>query len=83
MLSDDVKPEIVIVDPEDSLFQAVRMLHKESVHRLLVVDSVDGNALYVLTYKKILRFLYNSVRHRTLSRCERFARFRSVFSSGL
>jgi CBS domain-containing protein len=78
MLGEDMKSDIVTIDPEHSLFDAVRRLHKESVHRLLVVDGVDGNALYILTYKKILRFLYYSVGHRFSYKLQTHASHTSV-----
>ena len=56
-----MKPDMVCVDPDNSLFDAVRCLRAESIHRVLVVDGTAGNGLYVLTYKNILKFLYNSV----------------------
>lgn len=34
------------------------MLYKHHVHRLPVVDKSTGNALYILTHKRILRFLF-------------------------
>jgi len=52
---------IVSVDAEQCLHDAVSLLRDNCVHRLLVVDSVTGNPLYILTYKRILQFLHQSV----------------------
>lgn len=40
-----------------SLFEAVYTLIKNKIHRLPVIDPVTGNALYILTHKRILKFL--------------------------
>ena len=40
-----------------SLFEAVRMLIQSKIHRLPVVDPVTGNVIYILTHKRILKFL--------------------------
>uniref|UniRef100_A0A6I8RWI4 Protein kinase, AMP-activated, gamma 2 non-catalytic subunit n=1 Tax=Xenopus tropicalis TaxID=8364 RepID=A0A6I8RWI4_XENTR len=39
------------------LFDAVYSLIKNKIHRLPVIDPVSGNALYILTHKRILKFL--------------------------
>jgi 5'-AMP-activated protein kinase regulatory gamma subunit len=49
---------MVDIDPAQSLFEAIQLLMTHKVHRLPVIDSTTGNALYVLTHKRILRFLY-------------------------
>jgi len=48
---------MVLIGPDDSLLDAVRSLCENKVHRLLVVDHATGNALHILTLKRILRFL--------------------------
>ncbi|PWA25462.1 hypothetical protein CCH79_00005326 [Gambusia affinis] len=40
-----------------NLFDAVYTLIKNKIHRLPVIDPVTGNALYILTHKRILKFL--------------------------
>ena len=40
-----------------SLFDAVHSLIKNKIHRLPVIDPISGNALYILTHKRILKFL--------------------------
>ncbi|CAB1341102.1 unnamed protein product [Coregonus sp. 'balchen'] len=39
------------------IFDAVYSLIKNKIHRLPVLDPVSGNALYILTHKRILKFL--------------------------
>lgn len=57
VLHDYSKP-LVYIDPDSNLFEAIRTLCQNKVHRLPVIDRITGNALYVLTHKRILRFLY-------------------------
>lgn len=57
VLKEYQKP-LISIDPDASLYDAIEALCKHKVHRLLVIDKVTGNALYVLTHKRILRFLY-------------------------
>lgn len=57
VLKDDLKP-FVFIDPDASLFEAVKALIDNHVHRLPVVDPNTGNAIYILTHKRILRFLH-------------------------
>lgn len=53
-----------------SLFDAVYTLIKNKIHRLPVIDPVTGNALYILTHKRILKFLQLFVSPaRSLSAC--------------
>ncbi|TRY53971.1 hypothetical protein DNTS_029811 [Danionella cerebrum] len=40
-----------------SIFDAVYSLIKNKIHRLPVIDPITGNALYILTHKRILKFL--------------------------
>lgn len=48
-----------------SIFEAVYSLIKNKIHRLPVLDPVSGNALYILTHKRILKFLQLFVSHVT------------------
>ncbi|KAL8596722.1 hypothetical protein ACOMHN_025772 [Nucella lapillus] len=57
VLQADLKP-FVYIDPDASLFEAVKALIENHVHRLPVVDPSTGNAIYILTHKRILRFLH-------------------------
>lgn len=40
-----------------SLFDAVSSLIRNKIHRLPVIDPDSGNTLYILTHKRILKFL--------------------------
>jgi 5'-AMP-activated protein kinase regulatory gamma subunit len=46
------------IDPYASLFDAIKTLIQEKVHRLPVIDPETGNVLYILTHKRILKFLF-------------------------
>ena len=61
VLHDYAKP-LVHIDPNASLFEAIRILILNKIHRLPVIDTASGNALFILTHKRILRFLYLYVR---------------------
>ena len=54
----DKQRPFVCIEPDASLFEAIRTLIQSHVHRLPVVDKLTGNAIYILTHKRILRFLY-------------------------
>ncbi|CAJ0953022.1 unnamed protein product [Ranitomeya imitator] len=55
-LQETFKP-LVNITPDASLYDAVYSLIKNKIHRLPVIDPVSGNALYILTHKRILNFL--------------------------
>ncbi|XP_053782682.1 5'-AMP-activated protein kinase subunit gamma-2 isoform X2 [Desmodus rotundus] len=55
-LQETFKP-LVNISPDASLFDAVYSLIKNKIHRLPVIDPITGNALYILTHKRILKFL--------------------------
>lgn len=55
-LQETFKP-LVNISPDASLFDAVYSLIKNKIHRLPVIDPTSGNALYILTHKRILKFL--------------------------
>ena len=57
VLRDKQRP-FVCIEPDASLFEAIRTLIQSHVHRLPVVDKMTGNAIYILTHKRILRFMY-------------------------
>ncbi|XP_026727301.1 5'-AMP-activated protein kinase subunit gamma-2-like [Trichoplusia ni] len=44
--------------PDQSLHDAINLLHKNRVHRLLMIDPFTGDVLYILSHKRILRFLF-------------------------
>lgn len=68
-LKDKQRP-FVCIEPDANLYQAIKTLITSKVHRLPVVDRVSGNALYVLTHKRILRFLYIYVSLYSLHLCK-------------
>ncbi|KAM9839269.1 5'-AMP-activated protein kinase subunit gamma-2-like isoform 2-T2 [Aulostomus maculatus] len=55
-LQETFKP-LVHIPPDASIFEAVYSLITNKIHRLPVIDPVSGNALYILTHKRILKFL--------------------------
>ncbi|XP_075301894.1 5'-AMP-activated protein kinase subunit gamma-1 isoform X2 [Opisthocomus hoazin] len=55
-LQDSFKP-LVCISPNASLFDAVASLIRHKIHRLPVIDPASGNTLYILTHKRILKFL--------------------------
>ncbi|NXG53136.1 AAKG1 kinase, partial [Psilopogon haemacephalus] len=55
-LQDSFKP-LVCISPNASLFDAVSSLIRHRIHRLPVIDPASGNTLYILTHKRILKFL--------------------------
>jgi 5'-AMP-activated protein kinase regulatory gamma subunit len=52
---------LVHIEPKDSLLKAVRYLLDNKIHRLPVIDPSTGNALYILTHKRILSFIHQNV----------------------
>ncbi|XP_026998262.1 5'-AMP-activated protein kinase subunit gamma-1 isoform X1 [Tachysurus fulvidraco] len=55
-LQETFKP-LVEISPSASIFDAVYSLIKNKIHRLPMIDPVSGNVLYILTHKRILKFL--------------------------
>ncbi|KHJ99925.1 CBS domain protein [Oesophagostomum dentatum] len=49
---------LVAITIDDSLLDAVRLLTSHHVHRLPVLDPRTGNAMFVLTHKRILKFIW-------------------------
>ncbi len=54
---DEVK-DLVSISPDASLFDAIRTLLHNRIHRLPVIDPDTGNVLYIITHKRLLRFLF-------------------------
>lgn len=48
----------IYLRPQDSLFEAIRVLCSNKVHRLPIIDPVSGNVVCIVTHKRILRYLY-------------------------
>ncbi|CAH2231597.1 jg26575 [Pararge aegeria aegeria] len=57
VLKGSVMP-LVSIGPDASLFDAIKTLITNRIHRLPVIDHETGNVLYILTHKRILRFLF-------------------------
>ncbi|XP_052746434.1 uncharacterized protein LOC112048380 isoform X2 [Bicyclus anynana] len=57
VLKGSVMP-LVSIGPDASLFDAIKTLISNRIHRLPVIDHETGNVLYILTHKRILRFLF-------------------------
>lgn len=53
----DERP-LINITPDASLYDAIKTLVQNSIHRLPVIDPETGNVLYILTHKRILRFLF-------------------------
>ncbi|XP_050513951.1 5'-AMP-activated protein kinase subunit gamma-2 isoform X1 [Diabrotica virgifera virgifera] len=53
----DKKP-LINIGPDASLYDAIKTLIHNRIHRLPVIDPETGNVLYILTHKRILRFLF-------------------------
>lgn len=51
------EPQFFLLSPPYSLFDAVSSLIRNKIHRLPVIDPDSGNTLYILTHKRILKFL--------------------------
>lgn len=48
---------MVSISPDASLYEGLEILVRNKIHRLPIIDPDSGNALYILTHKRILRFL--------------------------
>ncbi|VDM39056.1 unnamed protein product [Toxocara canis] len=49
---------LVTIDPSESLHRAVQVLCESKVHRLPVMERGSGNISYILTHKRLIKFLY-------------------------
>jgi len=52
---------LICVEPEESLLGAVKILLKSRFHRLPVLDKANNTILYIITHRKINRFLVKNV----------------------
>ncbi|KIH61093.1 CBS domain protein [Ancylostoma duodenale] len=52
---------LVTISAEDNLLDAVRMLAAHRVHRLPVLDPTTGNPVFMLTHKRIVKFIWTFV----------------------
>ncbi|ESO01212.1 hypothetical protein HELRODRAFT_112678 [Helobdella robusta] len=55
---EEYKRPLVHVSPDVTLAEAIHLLSQQQVHRLPVIDPVTGDALFIVTHKRILRFLF-------------------------
>ncbi|XP_040581433.1 5'-AMP-activated protein kinase subunit gamma-1 [Lepeophtheirus salmonis] len=53
----DIK-ELISIGPDASLYEAIRILIHNKIHRLPVIDPKTNNVLYILTHKRLLKFLF-------------------------
>jgi len=44
--------------PDSSLFDATALLLRRKIHRLPIIDYSNGNVLYIMTQKPLIKFLY-------------------------
>ena len=61
LYSEDVGGPVVSIDAQQSLDDAITSLRSNHIDRLLVIDALTGNPLYLLSYQPILRFLRQCV----------------------
>lgn len=65
--------DFVSIDPECSLYNGLCQLLKYKIHRLPIIEANNGNPLYILTHKRILKFikvcLESTERQRRESEC--------------
>jgi len=55
--------DLIYVSPDASLYEAVSLLIENKIHRLPIIDPSNGNVLYILNQKPLLRFLFDQVPH--------------------
>merc|ERR1712226_20597 len=54
------RDEFVHISPDASLFEAVKMLIENKIHRLPLINPFTGDVLCILTHKRLLKYLYLS-----------------------
>ncbi|XP_034945019.1 flocculation protein FLO11 isoform X2 [Chelonus insularis] len=57
VLKDEIHP-LVSIGPDASMYDAIKTLIQNRIHRLPVIDPETENVLYILTHKRILKFLF-------------------------
>jgi 5'-AMP-activated protein kinase regulatory gamma subunit len=50
--------KIIQLSPQDSLYTAILTLIEHKVHRIPVIDPITHDFLFLITHKRILKFLY-------------------------
>ncbi|XP_065887809.1 5'-AMP-activated protein kinase subunit gamma-1-like isoform X2 [Dysidea avara] len=53
----DLKPTLIRIDPKESLYKAVEVLVRNKIHRLPVIDYRTGDAVYIMTHKRLLHYI--------------------------
>ena len=48
---------LIAIGPDASLYQAVTRLLQKKIHRLPVLDPATGDVIYIVTHKRLFRFL--------------------------
>ncbi|CAG0885913.1 unnamed protein product [Cyprideis torosa] len=48
---------LIAIGPDASLYQAVSRLLEKKIHRLPVIDPATGDVIYIVTHKRLFRFL--------------------------
>eukprot|EP00096_Caligus_rogercresseyi_P011490 TRINITY_DN4528_c0_g1_i1.p1 TRINITY_DN4528_c0_g1~~TRINITY_DN4528_c0_g1_i1.p1 ORF type:complete len:368 (+),score=108.53 TRINITY_DN4528_c0_g1_i1:127-1230(+) len=56
----DVK-DLIFIRPSASLIEAIQMLISNQIHRLPVIDPSTNNVVYILTHKRLLRYLFQYI----------------------
>ncbi|XP_067370985.1 5'-AMP-activated protein kinase subunit gamma-3b isoform X2 [Channa argus] len=69
--------QLISITPDSSLFDAIYSLLKNKIHRLPIIDPASGNVLYILTHKRILKFLHIFVSTHSLEGLREFFKVRS------
>ncbi|CAF0938209.1 unnamed protein product [Didymodactylos carnosus] len=55
---DQSATKIIHLSPEDSLYKAILTIINRKVHRIPIIDPVTKDYCYLITHKRILKFLY-------------------------
>ncbi|VDD85981.1 unnamed protein product [Enterobius vermicularis] len=50
--------DLISINADESLLKAARLLTKFRIHRLPVLDPLHGTPLFILTHKRILKFMW-------------------------
>ncbi|RDD45743.1 5'-AMP-activated protein kinase subunit gamma-2 [Trichoplax sp. H2] len=50
--------KLISIGPSASLYEAVKYLTTHKIHRLPIIDETTGTVLYIITHKRLIRFLY-------------------------
>ncbi|VDM44899.1 unnamed protein product [Toxocara canis] len=50
--------DLVSINADESLLKAARLLNVHRIHRLPVMDPINGSPLFILTHKRILKFMW-------------------------